>query len=95
MRESRVDDLLRDRVIAGTGEIDGLGNVREAGGIEEKISAAQRSGATIFLLPAANCGDLSGPPALRLVAVSTVDEAVRALDALADPATENLVKGCS
>lgn len=89
------DDLLRDRVIAGTGEIDGLGNVREAGGIEEKISAAQRSGATIFLLPAANCGDLSGPPALRLVAVSTVDEAVRALDALADPATENLVKGCS
>lgn len=88
------DDLARGRVIAGAGEIDGLGNVRKVGGIKQKLAAAERSGATVFLLPAANCVDATATR-LRLVAVSTVDDAVQALDALADPATADRVKGCS
>lgn len=89
------DDLVRGRVIAGTGEIDGLGNVGKVSGVAAKISAAERARATVFLLPAANCADVMRASAMRLVAVSTVDDAVLALDALADPATESMVKGCS
>lgn len=89
------DDLVRGRAVAGTGEIDGLGNVRPVSGVHEKLTAAQRAAATVFLLPAANCADVSPGAPLRLVPVSTVDEAVHALDALADPTTADLVKGCS
>lgn len=89
------DDLLRGRVVAGTGTVDGLGNVSQVSGVAEKIASAEQAGATVFLLPAANCADVERVSSARLVAVSTVDDAVQALDALADPATENLVKGCS
>lgn len=89
------DDLVRGRVVAGTGEIDGLGNVGTVGAVTEKIAGAERAGATVFLLPAANCADVTRPTRLRLVAVGTIDDAVLALDALADPATEGRVKGCT
>lgn len=89
------DDHIRGRVVAGTGEIDGLGNVRKVSGVNEKLAGAERDGASVFLLPAANCADLTRPTPLRLVAVSTLDDAVLALDALAEPATASLVKGCS
>lgn len=89
------DDLVRGRVVAGTGEIDGLGNVRPVSGVAEKLAAAERAGAAIFLLPAANCADVGAGRAVRLVPVSTVDDAVQALDALADPTTAELVRGCS
>lgn len=89
------DDLTRGRVVAGTGEVDGLGNVAAVSGVTEKVASAERAGASVFLLPAANCVDISRPTTLRLVAVSTIDDAVQALDALSDPATQDLVKGCS
>lgn len=88
-------DLARGRVIAGTGEVDGLGNVGKVSGVLERIAGAERAGASVFVLPAANCVDVTRPTTLRLVAVSTVDDAVNALDALDDPATEGLVKGCT
>ncbi|MDO4667742.1 MAG: SepM family pheromone-processing serine protease [Streptococcus sp.] len=46
------DPTLRDgRIIAGTGTIDRDGNVGEIGGIDKKVVAAAKSGATIFFSP--------------------------------------------
>lgn len=73
-------DLLRGRSVAGTGEIDPQGRVRPIGGIQEKIAGAERSGATVFLVPANNCKDLTGlQTRLELIRVDTLDDAVRGL----------------
>lgn len=44
-------DLRHGRNIAGTGTVDGDGNVGEIGGIDKKIIAAKRAGATVFFAP--------------------------------------------
>jgi len=44
-------NLRRGRKIAGTGTIDGDGQVGEIGGIDKKIIAAKNAGATIFFAP--------------------------------------------
>jgi PDZ domain-containing protein len=45
------DDLTHGKVIAGTGEIDYNGSVKPIGGIEQKIAAAERIKAGVFLAP--------------------------------------------
>lgn len=90
------DNVTNGRVVAGTGQIDGAGNVSAVDGIREKLASAERAQAAVFFVPSANCGDLLGVTSTtRIVSVSTLDDAVAALDALADPSTEGLVKGCS
>jgi Lon-like protease len=78
-------DLTRGRFIAGTGTIDASGAVGPIGGIALKMIAARRAGATIFLAPATNCGDVTGniPSGLNVVKVSTLHEAISSLDTLA------------
>lgn len=89
-------DLLAGRSLAGTGTLSGAGQVGPIGGIQEKIAGAERAGAQIFLVPAANCPDTVGvDTTMRLVKVSTLNEAVTALSALADPARAPSVPGCS
>ena len=44
-------DLQKGRKIAGTGTIDSAGQVGEIGGIDKKVIAAHRAGATIFFAP--------------------------------------------
>ncbi len=80
--------LTDGRFIAGTGtmEIDDTkGTVGPIGGILLKMIAAKDAGATVFLVPAANCAEaLTGVPAgLELAKVSTLDDAVTALHTLA------------
>lgn len=88
-------DLIGTRSVAGTGDIDGAGNVTEARGVREKLAGAERSGAEVFLVPEANCADLAGVTTrMRVVSVTTLDDAINALDALADPSTQGLVRGC-
>lgn len=82
-------------VVAGTGAIDGAGDVGPVGGVDEKIAAARRVSATAFMLPSGNCRDVGPDPRVRLVPVESLEEAVTALRMLADPASEGLVKGCS
>src|SRR6266508_4017655 len=67
--------------IAGTGEISVDGEVLPIGGVAEKLVAARRQGATIFLIPRDNCPDVHGrvPAGLRLVPVATLDDALRFL----------------
>jgi PDZ domain-containing protein len=73
--------LTGGKVIAGTGEIDAEGKVGEIGGIQQKLVGAQDDGARLFLVPAANCAAALGghydPDKLRLVKVTTLDEAIK------------------
>jgi PDZ domain-containing protein len=74
-------DLTGGRRIAGTGEISIDREVLPIGGVAEKLVAARRQGATVFLIPAGNCPDVRGrvPAGLRLVRVATLDDALRFL----------------
>jgi PDZ domain-containing protein len=73
--------LTDGRFIAGTGTIDDDGVVGPIGGIQQKLIGARRKGATVFLVPAANCKEaLSSPPAgLKLVKVSSLKSALSEL----------------
>lgn len=74
-------DLVAGRTIAGTGTIDGAGNIGAIGGIDEKIIAAKRAGATVFLAPSANCSDVTHIPAgIKVFSVATLREAVSVLE---------------
>jgi PDZ domain-containing protein len=77
-------DLTGGRVIAGTGTIDPAGRVGAVGGVALKTQAAKRDGATVFLVPKAECSDARSelPKGLRLVPVTTLTGAVDALVAL-------------
>ena len=72
--------LTEGKTIAGTGEIDGEGNVGAIGGIQQKLVGAESDGARLFLVPADNCAEaLDGsydPDKMRLVKVTTLDEAI-------------------
>ena len=76
------EDLLRGRSVAGTGTINTKGDVGGIGGIEEKMIGASREGATIFLAPRVNCPDIKHvPKGLKVIPVSTLQEALAALRA--------------
>lgn len=87
--------LVAGRRIAGSGQIDGAGNVTAVGAVQEKIAAAEQAGAEVFVLSKQNCADLSNQPTkVRLVAVSTLAEAIASLEALNDPQRASSVQGC-
>ncbi|MEU6220190.1 S16 family serine protease [Streptomyces sp. NPDC047022] len=77
-------DLTGGRTVAGTGTIDDAGRVGAVGGVALKTQAARRDGATVFLVPKAECSDAKAelPQGLRLVPVTTLNGAVDALTAL-------------
>lgn len=88
-------NLVGDRVVAGTGTLGADGVVGRIGGVQEKIAAASRDGASVFLLPRDNCADVGPVPAgLRIVPVDTLGEGVDALKALLDPEAARAVAGC-
>jgi PDZ domain-containing protein len=79
------EDILKGRIVATTGTIDEKGNVGGIGGIAEKILAAKKAGATIFIVPERNCIDLAPsfakiPDGIKIVAVSSLTEAISALN---------------
>jgi PDZ domain-containing protein len=77
-------DLTGGLFVAGTGTIDDEGLVGPIGGIPQKLVAARRAGATVFLVPAANCAEAAAdiPAGLRLVRVANLDQALTALEQL-------------
>ncbi|MGY0067625.1 S16 family serine protease [Streptomyces sp. QTS137] len=74
-------DLTGGRTIAGTGTIDAEGRVGAVGGVPLKTQAARRDGATVFLVPEAECADAQAelPDGLRLIPVTTLEATVDAL----------------
>ncbi|HEX4246258.1 MAG TPA: S16 family serine protease [Pseudonocardia sp.] len=88
------DDLAGGKFIAGTGEIGPTGVVGPIGGIALKMIAARHAGATVFLVPAANCAEAAAntPAGLQLVKVTALADAVDSLTALKHGRTP---PGCS
>ena len=84
MDEIGTRDLTGGRFVAGTGTIDAAGKVGPIGGIALKMIAARRKGATVFLAPAGNCGDVRKaiPSGLDVVKVDTLHSAVQSLLAI-------------
>ncbi|MFK4148057.1 S16 family serine protease [Streptomyces sp. NPDC004065] len=82
--DGRGGDLTGGRTIAGTGTISPDGTVGAVGGVALKTQAARRDGATVFLVPRAECADAASelPEGLRLVPVTSLKSAVAALTAL-------------
>lgn len=77
-------DLTNGKFIAGTGTIDPTGKVGPIGGIQLKMIAARRAGASVFLAPSGNCSDVRGniPSGLNVVKVDTLHNAVNDLLAI-------------
>jgi PDZ domain-containing protein len=78
------ESLTGGRYVAGTGEINADGTVGPIGGIAQKLIAARRKGAVVFLVPEANCAEaVARPPAgLTLVKVGTLTDALDGLQAV-------------
>jgi PDZ domain-containing protein len=74
-------DLTKGKYIAGTGEIQSDGKVLPIGGIQLKMIAARRAGASIFLAPKDNCADVRGatPKGLNVIRVDALHDAVQDL----------------
>lgn len=90
------EDLTGGRFVAGTGTIDEKGAVGAIGGIRMKIIAAREAGATFFLTPADNCPTAAAhtPDGLTLVKVSTIHDAMGALERIREGRTSALPR-CS
>ncbi len=75
------EDLAAGRHIAGTGRLFGDGTVGSIGGLKAKAGAARRSGADVLLYPASQTHLLAtfDPGSMRLVPVTSLDEAIAAL----------------
>ena len=71
--------------IAGTGTINGAGQVGPIGGIAQKLVGARSAGARWFLAPAANCSEVVGnvPEGLRVVRTQSLHESRLAVQAIA------------
>ncbi|NLT29526.1 MAG: PDZ domain-containing protein [Propionibacterium sp.] len=88
-------ELLQGNTVAGTGTISPDGRVGGIGGVQEKIRAAEESGATLFLLPEANCVDLGEPPRnVRVAKVATLSEAVQAISDYASDGPDAVLPTC-
>lgn len=71
--------------VAGTGTISADGIVGPIGGVQQKIAGAYASGATVFLVPAGDCEEAAGSNLvddIELIKVATIDEAIKALEAV-------------
>ncbi|MPZ88417.1 MAG: PDZ domain-containing protein [Nitriliruptorales bacterium] len=82
-------DLAGGRRIAGTGAVDDAGNVLPIGGLEQKVIAAARGGADVFLAPAPQVdAAIEAVPTrseLQVVGVATVEDALTALQDGGEP----------
>jgi PDZ domain-containing protein len=70
-------DLTEGMMVAGTGAIDRTGKVYPIGGVAEKLVAAKRAGADVFLVPQQNLAEAQAAnPGIKLVPVSSLQDAL-------------------
>lgn len=75
--------IMKDHVVAGTGTMSLQGEVGPIEGADLKLVAAQRAGATVFLVPVENYPEVRDrAPGMKIIPVRTVDDALKALKAL-------------
>lgn len=90
-------DLTRGNFVAGTGSINQEGVVGPVGGVAEKVIAAERAGAQVFLVPRANLEDAQKRARkIPVVPIDRFDDAVRAVCTLAPrgDAPTSVPEGC-
>ena len=74
------ENILGSNHVAGTGTISATGVIGPIGGIAEKLIAADRAGATIFMSPIRNCKELTRiPQGMRVIAVTNLGDAIAQL----------------
>jgi PDZ domain-containing protein len=76
------ETLAGGRNIAGTGVLSPDGTVLPVGGAIEKLHAAMRKGADIFLVPKSDYPAIVGTPGIKIVSVGSFDDALRQLKRL-------------
>lgn len=88
--------LVSDLTVSGTGTIDEDGDVGAIGGLPQKLWAAAEADTDLFLMPIGNCVDLPAevPPGLLIAPVATLDEALFAIEAVADGSEVRGVEAC-
>ncbi|MFM2373280.1 MAG: hypothetical protein RJA75_176, partial [Actinomycetota bacterium] len=87
-------ELTGGQRIAGTGTITPDGVIGPVGGVKQKMYGAKRAGVNWFLVPSANCDQVIGniPDGLTVVKVSTIQDSLRAVKAIAnDTGTDRLL----
>ncbi len=84
MDELDTADLTGGLRVAATGTMANNGSVGAIGGIAQKTIAVREAGANVFLVPPANAAvaRANAGPGLRIIAVSSIGQAVRALERL-------------
>ena len=78
-RTLRPSNAHADVRIAGTGTLESDGTVGEIAGTMQKLVAARRAGATVFLVPLKNYAEVKDQHDMRVIPIGTFDEAVKAL----------------
>jgi len=74
------ENILRGRKIAATGTISAQGKVGPIGGVEEKITAARKTGTEIIFISRKNCDEVPETvQGVGVIAVSTLEEAYKIL----------------
>ena len=87
--------LLAGRHVAATGTISPNGEVGRIGAIQQKVASAEQAGASDFLVPAVNCGDLAGMRTdLNLIKVNTLRDAITAMEILNTPGAAGPLPRC-
>ncbi len=77
-------DLTGGKSVAATGELAADGSVQAVGGVAQKARAASSAGVQLLLVPRQNRDEaMASAPDVETVGVSTFDEAVSVLEALA------------
>ncbi len=90
-------DLTGGEDVAGTGTITADGVVGPIGGIRQKMWGAVGAGAEWFLAPEANCDEVVGhvPDGLRVFAVEDLDDALTAVETLAEGGDLDTLPTCT
>lgn len=79
-------DLTGGQQIAGTGTMSRDGRVGPIGGVAQKVAAAERAGATYFLVPRENAADARRVARrITIIEVGHVSEALAALERISAP----------
>lgn len=81
IEELTEEGILDGAVVSGTGTVDDAGNIGPIGGLPQKLWAAAGAGSHAFIMPVANCRDLTSnrPDDMVIVPVETLGEAVDAI----------------
>lgn len=89
--------LTGGKQIAGTGTIDSDGFIGPIGGIRQKMVGAREAGARWFLAPSDDCSEVVGhvPDGLRVVGVSSLEQALSAVRAIASGSGTEQLPTCT